>query len=577
MHALITDETRQTMRNFMSKSKDMASPSFPSGSAEWALRTATDCSGLLLELARAERGFRFYPETDPRRRPLADRAHRALAGELGRAGAIDLELAASQPGFIVPGVIHPIESTGPLLGLEASLRRRGIERLRLDSTLTRTALAGFLDLLGQGKDRLPTVYDLTQKLAARDAQGIRINDLDAKQDDVAKSLSSTSPTASALLGTPVQTAARESHAKATRDDDADKPALHIAPLRAAATDDRGERLRARLIELDATTEDDTYRYRVADIVTWAEDCWTAELEDECYRAMLVLADHAVGSGGRSAGQARAASGSFATLASADRLEALIERATHAGMAGVRAAQLLLQLGDIAVPSILNRLSAEPDPDRAAPLRALILTQGEMALPALLESIDSFNEPRARLGIQLAGEMQNPVVLPTLIRALRVPDLGRRIETIRALSLLPGEESKQALIDALASDLEEIAGEAGKALATTNGSQAVPALLDVLEAAVHSSKTRLSCTLVETLGGIGDERVVPRLCTILERRPVLRRAHWHAIQLATIDALLVLPTKEARRCIKRAARRGTQCVRGRALDALRGLAESETHE
>jgi HEAT repeat protein len=568
----IADENRQKMRNFISKSQDMASASSTSGSDEWGLRTAADCSGLLLELARAERGFRFYSETDPRRRPLADRAHRALKSELGRAGALDLELGKSKPGFTVPGLATPIESTGPLLDLENSLRRRGIERLRLDPTLTRTALAGVLDLLGHDVSRRPTVADLAQKLAARDAQGIRINDLDTVQPEDTRSLASTPPTASTSIGAPIHTAAREDDRPGPTGAAGEKPELYSSPLRAAASDDRGERLRARLIELDATTEDDTYRYRVTDIVTWAEDCWNAELPDECYRAMLVLADHAVGCGGRSGGQARAASGSFATLASGDRLEALIERATDSGMAGVRAAQLLLQLGDIAVPSILNRLCEESDPNRAAPLRALILTQGEIALPAILDAIDRFDEPRARLGIQLAGEMQNPVVLPTLIQSLTTPDLGRRIETIRALSLLPGEKSKQALTDALASDLEEIAAEAGKALATTGGSEAVPALLDVLEASLHSSRTRLCCTLIEALGRIGDERVVPRLCAILERRPVLRRAHWHSIQLVTIDALAVLPTKEARRCIKRAARSATQSVGGRARDALQSLVE-----
>jgi hypothetical protein len=52
--------------------------------SEWAVCTAADSSSPLLELARVERGFRFYPETDARRMPLAERARigTRLAGEL---------------------------------------------------------------------------------------------------------------------------------------------------------------------------------------------------------------------------------------------------------------------------------------------------------------------------------------------------------------------------------------------------------------------------------------------------------------------------------------------------------------
>ena len=68
----------------------------------WATRTRTDVTSLLLELARALRGYCFYGETDAQRRPLLDRAFRALSGELSRAGAIDLELR--EAGFSLTGM-----------------------------------------------------------------------------------------------------------------------------------------------------------------------------------------------------------------------------------------------------------------------------------------------------------------------------------------------------------------------------------------------------------------------------------------------------------------------------------------
>lgn len=553
------------MRNAPESTPTAPTPSSPSG---WAARTPADYASLLLELARLERGFRFYPETDARRRPLAERAHLALRSELTRAGALELNLTALPGGFELPGQDRPLASSGPTADLEVALRRHGVRRLRLDPTLTRTALAGLFDLLGQGQDRLASPDHLARTLAARDTRGIRINDLDTETRPDTPRLASTPPRASASLAATLLPGADAS--PIDRSDD-EKPTLDEAPLAAVAADDRGERLRARLIELDATADDDAYRRRVDDVVTWALDLWREEARDECLRAMLVLADHAVGIGGRSAGQARAAAASFAALAQGERLSFLIDRATRAGDAGVRAATLLLQLGELAVPAILDRLARETDEARVAPLRALILTQGEASLPSLVGAIEGHDVERARIGIRLAGELQNPDVLPVLLRSLRAPDLSRRLEIIRALSYLPGQESKQALVEALDSDLEEIAAAAGRALATSGGSEAVPTLLDVLEASLHDTRTKLARSLIEVLGRLGDERAVPRLCAILERRPVLRRAHWHAMQLATIDALAVLPTREAHRCIERAAQNGPQSIRARARIALERLA------
>jgi len=566
------------MRNLSNESEEMASRGRSRSQAEWARRTVADYSSVLLELARAERGFRFYGETDPRRRSLADRAHRALESELARAGALEFRLADREgAGFTFPTEERHLESTGPLADFETSLRRHGIESLKFDPTITRTALAGFFALLGNGQAhaREADPDALARTLAARDSAGLCINGLAVSETEIKKkALSSTPPRASVSLSRTSITPPTAIQPHTSDKTPSEKRKLHEAPLHAPASDDRGDRIRARLVELDATTEDAAYLERVRDIVFWAEELWNAELEDECYRVMLVLADHAVGSGGRSAAQARAATGSFRGLACGDRLNDLIDRATDEGMAGVRAAQLLLQLGEDAVSSILERLAREENPDRGAPLRALLLTQGERALPALIQAIEGQDDARARLGIQLAGEMQNPEALPALLRSLQAPECGRRVDAIRALSLHPGREASGALQIALKSELDEIAGEAGRAIARLQQGEALPSLLNLLEDSTQSGRTQLSCMLVEALGSIGDERAVPRLCAILERRPVLRRAHWHALQLSTVKALAVLPTKEARRCIDRAARDGTQSVRSRAREVVERLAQQD---
>ncbi len=530
-------------------------------------RTSADFTSLLLELSRALRGFSFYAETDPKRRPLLDRAFRALSSELSRAGPIELQLV--DDAFVLDGLPAPIPSGGVLAPLEKALRHHGIERLRLDPSLTRNALDGFLDLLGQPRQRFGDPASFARILAARDSRGLRLNDLEDDARRATPRLDSTPPHASASLASNLrsQPVARS---PAWHSDDSLKPTLETHPLEAPSPDDRGERLRARLIELDQFADDSAYQDRVSDIAVWAQELWNQGLADECYRALLVLADHAVGCGGRPEAQARAAAACFSELASGERLRDLIRRATGSSGTGVRAAQLLLQLGPAVVPELLDRICEEEDPDRSAPLHALIMTMGEAALPTLVSAIRGPDDRRARIGIRLAGELQSPAALPTLLASLRSPDLSRRTETIRALSFLPGDEAKQVLANALESNYEEIAIAATRAVATAEGPDAVPTLLDILEASLRTGRTKVSRTLVEVLGRIGDERVVPRLSAILERKPILRRAHHHAIQLAAIDALAILPTREARRAIERAARHGARPVRDRAEVRLHQL-------
>ena len=564
------------MRNSSREFQDQASdpPDARSAPSAPSPRSGSDFSSVLLELARVQRGFLFYEETDPRRQPLADRAHRALASDLARAGTLEISLEEGR--FRLAGCPESIDSHGALEGLQQAFRAHGLRTLRIDPALTRTALVGFLDLLCRGADRFPSPEHLAQTLAARDTRGLCLNGIDTRRAKQTPKLRGTPPRASVSLAsnllTPPGDEASESGCEGR------KSALEDAPLEAPSADDRGERLRARLIELDATIEDREYLDRVGDIVAWSQELWHEGLADECFRAMLVLADHAVGRGGRSEAQARAAAASFASLATGDRLDDLIDRAIHpsepAG-SGVRAAQLLLQLGREAVPAILDRLASDPDPERGAPLRALLLTQGETALPDILAAIECHDEQRSRIGIRLAGEIQNPIVLPSLLATLKAPELSRRLETIRALSFLPGEASKNALTAALTSDLEAIASAASEALATADGSDSLPILLDVLEASLHTHRTQLGRTLVEVLGQIGDERAVPRLSAILERRPMLRRAHWHAIQIAAVDALAILPTKEARRSIERASLHAATPIRDRAIRVLEALRERGT--
>ncbi len=430
----------------------------------WGSRTVNDVTSLLLELARAHRGFDFYGETSPQRESLCNRAFRALSSEINRAGPIEflIETQGLRPGEFT----QSIETHGVLGEFEDALRRHDLLRLSLTEPLTSTALHGLLDQLVRPPERFGSGADFAQTLAARDTSGITLNDGESEMKSPIRSLDETplraaatarshfgeeapldsAPSAAQRLNSePALTS--EAAGDATTIATADSTTTHgidTDPLATPSPVDRGERLRARLIELDRTHDDATYKHRAFEIIVWAEELSNEGFLDDCYRAEVILADHAVGCGGRAEAQARVAASSFTALATGLRLEDLVERAACSYAHPVRPAQMLLQLGHAAAPAILNRLFRENGGPGAPGLEALMMTLGETALPPIVEAIRGQDDRCAQIAIRLAGQIQSPMVLPSLIDALQSPSLGRRLNAIHALRFLPGEASKQAL-------------------------------------------------------------------------------------------------------------------------------------
>lgn len=534
-------------------------------------RSPADVTSLLLELARGLRGLAAPGGTPTRHRALAERVFLAVSADIARAGPLDLVVRGET--FGVPDLADRLDARGGLAELRRALADHAIERVRLDSRLTLDALQGFLELLLRPPSDQRDVRAFFQTLAARDARGLRLNDLDALPDPAPRPLIATPPRPSISVTTPLVTVAAPAPAApaAARPQpsaaSAAAPTGARRPIGGPPKDTRGERLRARLVELDHTVDDQAYSERAAEIVFWTRQLWQEGLRDDAYAALQLLADHAVGCGGRAESQARIAEDRFTELASDERLDDLIDRALASDASGVRAAQLLLQRREAAVPRLIERICSLEDPFDATPLHALVVTSGEAAIPTLIAGIAGRDELRARVCIRLAGALQNPALLPVLSGTARAATVGRQLEAIRALCLLPGEAAHGALAEALSSQLDQIAITATRAIADNEGIDAVPALLDVLENHVRGSRTQLCRSVIEVLGRLGDERAVPRLAAILERKPVLRRAHWHAIQLAAVDALSTLPTREARRAVERAASHAARPVRDRASARL----------
>lgn len=536
---------------------------------DWGERTSTDLASLLVELSRVQKGMGFYAEGDPARSQLLDRAYLAVQVELERAGP--LELWIDETRFRATGVAEALPYSH-MTELAEAFSTRDVQRVEFLPELTRDAFNAFADLLHRNEQGLKHCGGFARGLAARSNTGIRINGGEEDALAAARSLSSTPAVSTASLGSALL--ARSQALVVEEEESGDQPLeekllLDENPLEAPASDERGERLLFRLIELDRCADDAAYAALCQRIVDWAIELFDAGLRDECYRAILVLADHAVGDGGRSGAQASAAQELCLRLTSDERLDDLIDRACSSQVStGIRATQVLLQLGgERVVPMLFDRLCDATSTERAAQLSAIIITLAEHAVPTLRRVIPEQSEARAMLAARLAGELQNPALVPVLAEALVGPRPALRREAARSLVHIGSDEAADALLNAVASPLEQLPETAAICLGHLRTPRAAQALVGGLERAVRAGEFDRAREFVRALGLLGSDRAVPKLVSLLERRALAKRKHWRELKLGILAALAKLPSREALRAIERTAESRDAQLRIRAQRLL----------
>lgn len=569
--------------------------------SSWGERTAGDFSSLLVELARAIKGLRFYEEGHDARRDILDRAFLAWRVELDRSGTVDLHV--DDHFFRCSGVSERLVH-GQLCELADLLRHRGLARLRITPVLTRSAFHSLAELLALDAITIDNRRGFANALAERESTGIQIGKrdgvvaelepevevVDDGQDVAPIRTESPSPSASpepaaastfieadsegpagshASLGSSLLGSSRTA---VEEFEDFTKPSLEENPLEAAVSNERDEELRSLLRELDGCADDESYSDLASHVSGEAIALADQGMVNACYRVILVLADHAVGHGGRSGVQLRTAQTSLEELCVETRLDELIDRACDPeGTVSVRAAQVLLQLGGRAVPPLLERLEAERDRSRAAQISAIVIALGERAVPILVAEIRSPEPTRARMAVRLAGELQSPNLIQTLRAVLEGKadqvDLDLRREAAHALVHIGGSAARETLVAALQSPVAGLPGIAIASLGTLGDSAATPALVEQLGRAMKHWRDGTAREIIRALASLGCPAAVPKLVEILERRSWTRRREQHEARIAALGALGQLPGDEALAALERAQQHRDPQIRQMATRSI----------
>jgi HEAT repeat protein len=560
-------------------------------------RTPGDATALLVELGRLLKGRQFYPERHPLLQDIFTRGFRAFEAEIRRAGPIELEIR--QGSFRLAG--EPV-GRGRVDDLAQELVKRAIRLLRFDGSLTPAALERFAATLAQEPERLEQGGGFLHVLYQEPCPGVLVNEM-----NYAAAMAQAGASGGAPPGGGAEGGSAEMGAGGAGLDDLaaagglgsgaegmlglsgadpgeavagalgllageEKPEplaqqLERSPLDAESGDDRAGALVTLLRELDATTDESRYLSLAREAAVRGAALADDGVTDEGYRAILVLASHA-SDRARSDGLRGMALECLRELARGARLDDLIARACAPGEgASLRAAQLLLQLGASAVPTLLRRVETEQDLDRRGQLFGVLIAMGEATTPELCLAMQSGERRRAGVAVRLAGEMQNAGSVADLATLLAHEDLDLRREAAKALVRVGSPEAVEALVSALSSPHEGMPGHAAFCLGVVGGTRALQALLAVAKRDGSAESIELAREAVRGLGRMGRPEAVPELARLLDKRSLFRRKRLRELQLAVIAALSKLPGDAARAALEQAAGRGDREIREAAKQAV----------
>ncbi len=508
------------------------------------LRTAPELATLLLELGRLIRARRFYPAGDARLAAVFGRSLRAWRADLERRGPLELDLLAD--GFHEVGGRGLLSHPG-LAELLRDLAERGVQRLRFEAGLDAEVFAAFAEVLATDAGRTASRGGFAAALYSHSPAGILVNGISPDETPPPPARPAAPPVSAEpeYLGSDAELS--------SMDDLREVPPSHD--------------LDVLLRQLDECESAASYLDCARRTVQLTERGWADGRHEEAFGVFVRLAAHAHG---KTTDRARELAESFLrSLVQGERLAYVIRRAASAaGASDLDASQILLALGDAAIPALLDAASASEKGQERDRLAALVVTFGERAQPVVLDRLAEHDAPvRLRGAIRAAGELQHPSFVPRLGALLAAGERSVREEALRALVRIGSDAAVGVLAGALDSSTPGLALSALHALGSTGSARAVEPLRRALDHALEARDVSRAKEVIRTLGRLGRAEAARALVSLLERRVRIGGGWLRELKTAAASALAGIPGDEAVAALAQAAQARDSQLRRAAQTAL----------
>ncbi len=529
----------------------------PSARADGTPRTASDVVSVLVELGRAIKARRFYPEGDRRLAELLQRGGRALRAELERAGPLELEVDEGSVRFAGASL-----GRGVLDELARELASRGVTHLRFAAVSEAQDFPALVEILTRDPDRLARGGGAGRALERRTGGRIVAGAQETPPEDDLGDLT--------FATDEVEGADEELELEILGEEGA---------LEELVPEEDGSPFQGLLGEFEECEGNAPYARLGERIVELAHELGRSGGFDEGYQAIVTFCAHAGDERKRNPHHRETAGLLLGQLLRGAHLADVIRRASDPSTeTSLPAAQVLLQRGEPIAGDLLRAIHAEPAAGRRERLAGILVALGEGAAQPLLEAMDGRDPKLARTAVRLAGELQHPLATGRLEQLLGQGPAALRSDVARALARIGSPEARQALARAIEGPAQDAASAAAQALASTGEKSALAPLVRSLRRAVEKGELELARELVRALGRLGRAEAAPELAELLRRRGLFQRGRFRELQAAAAAALAKLPGDVAYGALAQAARRRDARIRRVAQEALdRRAAPAATQE
>lgn len=556
-------------------------------------RTASDVTTLWVELARAIKGYRFYPRTHPQLQAILHRSFRTWRADLDRHGTLEAVLHGKMLRLVNSSPITSAHSDE----LAREFTAYGVCALGVTPAMTQDGFQALLEIFSDTEFAATTHAKRQACIRTAAEHGVEITlgrpahtatAAQEEQSDVLDLLDMDSPScaeinaeighadpalllAALLEPEALDTSTLESVGSINSLSAAPPP--NHTPAKQALRDQRRASLKNTLSQFEKAKEDSTYECLAAEAIATAKLLFEDGDSDAAYQTILALSTQAAQDSENDTKKSRCASEALISFASGPQLADLIARACSADTSlRIRATQILLQLAEHAVPALLRSIETLQDPNHRSQVAGILIAIGERATPHLLRTMQGNNLRAARVATRLAGEIQNPAAVSTLRKLMTSSDPALAKEASKALVLIGDSTAIGALIHALLHETSAVATQAAYWLGKTQSTYALQPLADIAQQATQRGDFELAQEAVRALGQIALLEAVPALLFVLEQRSFFKRQKMTELKLVALQALANIPGNETRNLLLRFAEGEDPIFKREAQHILRKRAQ-----
>jgi HEAT repeat protein len=247
--------------------------------------------------------------------------------------------------------------------------------------------------------------------------------------------------------------------------------------------------------------------------------------------------------------------------------ALLDRNTS-DQAGAMLGNILVFLSDKVIRRLMMLLAEEGAAPNRKILADILVRTGATAVPVLQEHLFDERWYVVRNAVAILGEIRSQDSLLHLTPLLEHKDIRVRRETIRAITRIGGQRAVTILLQAAASDDQELRRQALLSLGAIRAASAIPTLIKLLEQSGWGRRTvDIKKDAIRALGEIRSSDAVAPLLKVLTRRRLWRRALNDELRVVAAAALGEIGDDNARAALEKATRDRSAPVARAAAQAL----------